>query len=462
MPRRVSFPEGFVWGSATSAYQIEGATSEDGRGESIWDRFAKAESSRIKDGANGDVACDHYHRWRDDIALMKRLGIPAYRFSVAWPRILPKGRAAHGGVNLRGLDFYSRLVDGLLEQGIAPYLTLFHWDLPQALQDEGGWANRATAEAFVEYADVVSRHLGDRVRSWITHNEPWCSGLLGHEKGIHAPGIRDPRLALAACHHLLLSHGWAVPVVRRNSAAAEVGITLNLSPMMPASRSPADKTACRHRDGWMNRWFLDPVFRGAYPADMVRDYEELGYWPSEEESLVRPDDLRQIAVPTDFLGVNYYNRFIVRSSVVSEEENAPVTLSPAPASEHTDMGWEIYPDGMFETLLRVHLEYRPTKMVITENGAAYSQGPDAQGHVPDTKRVTFFRDHLVAVHRAIEAGAPVAGFFAWSLLDNYEWEQGYTQRFGITWVDYATQARVPKESALWYRQVIQENAVSVP
>jgi beta-glucosidase len=461
MSTRVSFPKGFVWGCATSAYQIEGATDEDGRGESIWDRFAKTQPTRIKDGANGDVACDHYHLWREDLALMKSLGMAAYRFSVAWPRILPKGRAALAGVNVRGLDFYSRLVDGLLEQGITPYLTLYHWDLPQALQDEGGWANRATAEAFVEYADVVSRRLGDRVRHWITHNEPWCSGLLAHEKGVHAPGLREQSVALAVCHHLLLSHGWAVPVVRRNSSNAEVGITLNLSPVVPASPSPADAEACRHYDGWMNRWFLDPLFRGTYPADMVRDYVELGSLPKEGLSFVKASDLRDIAVPTDFIGINYYNRIVTRSALVLEENNAPRKIPPATPSERTDIGWEIYPDGMFETLMRVHLEYRPSKILITENGAAYSQGPDAGGRVADAKRVKFLRDHLTAAHRAIEAGAPIAGYFTWSLLDNYEWEHGYTQRFGITWVDYDTQARIPKDSALWYQRVIRENAVSV-
>jgi beta-glucosidase len=459
MSTRVSFPKGFVWGCATSAYQIEGATNEDGRGESIWDRFARTEPARIKDGSSGDVACDHYHRWREDIALMKELGMAAYRFSVAWPRILPEGRVAGGGINARGLDFYSRLVDGLLERGITPYLTLYHWDLPQALQDQGGWANRATAEAFVEYADVVSRHLGDRVKHWITHNEPWCSGLLSHQKGIHAPGLRDMSVALAACHHILLSHGWAVPVVRSHCRDAQVGITLNLSPVMPASPSPEDADACRYHDGWMNRWFLDPVFRAAYPADMVRDYTALGYLPEGGPAYVQPDDLRQIAVPTDFIGVNYYNRAVTRSDKIPESENLPRTIPPAPPSACTDVGWEVYPDGMFQVLVRVTIEYRPSRILITENGAAYSDGPDAAGRVSDGKRVRYFRDHLLAAQRAIEAGAPVTGYFAWSLLDNYEWEQGYTQRFGITWVDYPTQRRIPKQSATFYRKVIEENAL---
>jgi beta-glucosidase len=457
---RRTFPKGFLWGAATSAYQIEGAAHEDGRGESIWDRFAKT-SGLVKDGSNGDVACDHYHRWREDIDLMKGLGIAAYRFSIAWPRVFPTGK---GPLNERGLDFYSRLVDRLLERGMAPYVTLYHWDLPQALQDEGGWTNRATAERFVEYSDAVARRLGDRVKHWITHNEPWCAALVGHAKGHHAPGLRDWSAALVASHHLLLSHGLAVPVIRANSAGAEVGITLNLSPSMPASKSPEDVSAARHHDGFMNRWFLEPVFRAQYPDDMIRDYAELGYVPRDwETSIVRAGDLAHIAVPTDFLGVNYYNRHVARSEKIAEQDNQPRTIVVPPDAEHTDIGWEVYAKGIFEVLMRVHLEYRPAKILVTENGAAYSIGPvvgtDGKKHVPDTKRIAFLRDHLAWTQKAIELGANVEGYFLWSILDNYEWDWGYTQRFGITWVDYATQERIPKDSAHWYRRVIEENAV---
>ncbi|MCL2447983.1 MAG: GH1 family beta-glucosidase [Polyangiaceae bacterium] len=452
----VSFPKGFVWGAATSSYQVEGAVAEDGRGESIWDRFAKTRSN-IRDGSNGDVACDHYHRWREDIALMKSLGLSAYRFSVAWPRVLPAGR---GAVSDKGLDFYSRLVDGLLEAGIVPYATLFHWDLPQVFQDEGGgWVARATAEAFVDYVDVVTRRLGDRVKRWITHNEPWCASLLGHQRGIHAPGLRDWPAALAASHHLLLSHGWAVPVVRRNSPGAEVGITVNLSPYHPASPSPEDAAAARHSDGQMNRWFLDPVYRAQYPADMVADYVELGYLPAGGLTFVRPGDLRAIAAPTDFLGVNYYNRGISRSDRIPESENRPRTI-PGPAPEScTSIGWEVYPHGLFEVLLRVHLDYRPAKVFVTENGAAYDHAPDARKRVADAPRIEFLRQHLLAARRAVDAGVPLEGYFAWSLLDNYEWDHGYSQRFGLVWVDYATQERIVKDSGHWYRQVARENAV---
>ncbi|HEX3772364.1 MAG TPA: GH1 family beta-glucosidase [Polyangiaceae bacterium] len=454
MERRV-FPKEFVWGAATSAYQIEGATREDGRGESIWDRFA-ATPQKIEDGSNGDVACDHYHLWKDDVALMKRLGLHAYRFSVAWPRIIPRGR---GEVNYRGLDFYSRLVDELLANGIEPFVTLFHWDLPQPLQDEGGWAKRTTALDFAEYADVVSRALGDRVKHWITHNEPWCASMLGYQTGRHAPGLTDWGAAIDASHHLLLSHGLAVPVVRANSAGASVGITLNLGPSVPASPSAEDADAARHFDGHFNRWFLEPLYRGAYPQDIVRDYRERGFMERSRARLDDPKDLATIGVATDFLGVNYYNRSVLRSDRIPEAQNRPRTVHLAPREEWTDMGWEIYPNGLFEILVRLHAEYRVPRMFITENGASYADGPDAHGRVADERRLRFVRDHLAAAHHAIEVGVPLAGYFLWSLLDNYEWERGYTQRFGMTWVDYETQRRVPKDSALWYRRVIEENAI---
>jgi beta-glucosidase len=457
MDQRLVFPEGFVWGCATSSFQIEGAAHEDGRSESIWDRFSKAGGGvNIKDRSNGDVACDHYRLWREDLDLLKELGQRAYRFSVSWPRILPAGR---GAANDKGLDFYSRLVDGLLERGITPYVTLYHWDLPQVLEDAGGWRNRDTVSAFVELAEVVSRRLGDRARHWITHNEPWCSSMVSHQKGVHAPGLRDWPAALTSSHHLLLSHGLAVPVVRKNCPGAEVGITLNLSPSIPASKSAEDYDAARHHDGYMNRWFLDPVMRAEYPADMITDYGSRGYLPRDWSSVVKTGDTKAIAAATDFLGVNYYNRHVARSDRIPEGENAPRTVFQAPPSEWTEIGWEVHAPGMFDVLMRVHLEYRPAKILVTENGASYSDGPDARGHVADSRRVKFLRDHLFHLHRAIDAGAPVTGYFAWSLLDNYEWEQGYTQRFGITWVDYATQKRIPKESALFYRKVIVDNAL---
>lgn len=451
---KITFPKGFIWGVATSSYQIEGGWNEDGKGESIWDRFSHTPGN-IEDGTNGDVACNHYHRWREDISLMKSLGVEAYRFSVSWPRILPKGR---GEVNEAGLDFYSRLVDSLLEAGILPFLTLYHWDLPQALQDKGGWPARATAEAFAEYADVISRHLGDRVRYWITHNEPAVAGFEGHLTGRHAPGIQDPNAALRAVHHLLLSHGWAVPIIRGNSPNAEVGIALNLMPAAPASASAADFHACRHFDGYLNRWFLDPLYGRHYPADMVASYIAQGYLPGEGLTFIHDGDLDTIAAQTDFLGVNYYTRAIVR------DEKAAYNLTqitfPSPESERTEMGWEVYPDGLYEILNRLHLEYRPRKIYVTENGASYSDGPDADGRIRDDRRVDYLCYHLAAAHRAIQNGVPLAGYFVWSLMDNFEWSRGYTQRFGIVWIDYETQKRIPKDSARWYKETIAQNGFS--
>jgi beta-glucosidase len=452
----IQFPSGFVWGTATSAFQVEGATHVDGRSESIWDRFASTPGA-VRDGSNGDVACDHYHRYNADVGVMKQLGARAYRFSIAWPRVIPRGR---GAPNARGLDFYSRLVDRLLEEKITPYVTLYHWDLPQVLQDEGGWSERATAEAFSVYTDVVTRCLGDRVKHWITHNEPWCASHLGYRTGLHAPGLRDGSAAVRASHHLLLSHGWALPIVRANSPGAEVGITLNLTQAVPASNSEEDHEACRALDGSLNRWFLEPLYRGQYPADVVLDLVRAGELPPDRlRSLVREGDMRTIAQTTDFLGVNYYNRAVVRSQAIPEKKNRPRTVHLAPESEWTDMGWEVYPDGLFQVLVRLHLDYSPPALLVTENGASYGQGPDASGRIRDVLRQRYLHDHLLATRRAIDAGAPVRGYFAWSLMDNFEWDRGYTQRFGLVWVDYETQERTLKDSALWYRSVVTENAM---
>ncbi len=441
---KYTFPSDFVWGAATSAYQIEGATTEDGRGPSIWDTFC-ATPGAIKDGTTGEVACDHYHRYPEDIALMRSLGLRAYRFSIAWPRVIPGGT---GPVEPRGLDFYERLVDALLAAGITPWATLYHWDLPQPLEDLGGWPARRTAEAFVPYADAVTRRLGDRVKHWITHNEPWCASTLGYLTGEHAPGRRDPAAALAAAHHLLLSHGLAVPVVRANSPGAKVGITLNFTPATPASPSDLDADAARRFDGTFNRWFLDPVSGRGYPADVVADHAAEGLDALAE---VRPGDLDIIAVATDFLGVNYYTREIARGP---EAGNLPRVVEPPEPEARTDIGWEVHPESLRALLVRIATDYPPTPLFITENGAATFDGPGADGRVIDTRRVRYLEQHLVAVAAARAEGAPVDGYFAWSLLDNFEWAWGYAQRFGLVWVDYATQARVPKDSARWYRDVI--------
>lgn len=448
---QLSFPHDFIWGAATAAYQIEGAWNEDGKGESIWDRFAHT-PGKIEDGSTGDIACDHYHRWREDIQLMQNLGLTAYRFSIAWPRILPNGR---GPVNTAGLDFYSRLVDGLLEAGITPFVTLYHWELPQVIQDQGGWPARETAEAFVQYCDIVARHLGDRVKNWITHNEPWCISFLSHQIGEHAPGLQDWAAAIKASHHILLSHGWSVPVIRGNSPGSEVGITLNFSPAVPASHSRADFAAYRWLDGYFNRWFLDPLYGRHYPADMVADYTATGALPNGLD-FVEADDLDAIAVLTDFLGVNYYSRAVVRDEKAADNLPRTVFLE----DEFTEMGWEVYPEGLYSLLNRLHFEYQPRKLYVTENGASYSMGPDENGRVDDEPRTSYLRRHFAAAHRALNNGVPLAGYFVWSLMDNFEWSKGYTQRFGLIWVDYKTQQRLFKDSAHWYKEVIANNGLT--
>ena len=432
-----------MWGSATAAFQIEGSTTADGRGESIWDRFC-ATPGRVLNGDTGDPAVDHYHRWREDIALMRELGLRAYRLSVAWPRILPTGT---GTINQAGLDFYDRLVDGLLTAGIEPHVTLYHWDLPQTLQDAGGWPNRATAEAFANYSDIVSHRLGDRVKHWITHNEPWCASILSYWLGEHAPGMKNGP-ALEAGHHILLSHGLAVPRIRANSPNAEVGITLNFSPAYPETDSPEDVRAAHTHDGFFNRWFLDPLFRAEYPADMLALYEQIGTRPD-----VHPGDMATIAVPIDFLGVNYYNRAVIKHDPAS----ALGYGACRPAGEYTDMDWEVYPDALRALLVRLQHDYDPKHMLITENGAAYPDVLTAAAEVHDEGRVRYLRGHLAACRQAIDEGARLDGYFVWSLMDNFEWALGYTKRFGIVYVDYTSQRRILKDSARFYRGVIRDN-----
>jgi beta-glucosidase len=442
-PKRSDFPDDFRFGAATAAFQIEGATREDGRGESIWDRFC-ATPGTVAHGATGEVACDHYHRWQEDLALMSELGLQSYRFSVAWPRVQPTGR---GTPNRAGLDFYKRLVAGLRERGIEPVATLYHWDLPQALQDEGGWANRETTERFAEYAGIVAEELGDGIESWITHNEPWVVAFLGHAEGRKAPGVRDWPTALAVAHHLLLSHGLAVDVLReRLPAGTPVGITLNLTPARPASDAQADRDAARRMDGYMNRWFLDPVLRGRYPEDMLALYEQrFGALPA-----LRADDLPRIARPIDFLGVNYYFPQTVRAAASGVLEAEPIEPEPP----LTTMGWPVDPSGLHELLVRLRADYGEIPIEITENGSAWPDPSPTDGVIEDPPRLDYLEGHLAAVARAIADGVDVRRYFAWSLMDNFEWEHGYEPRFGIVGVDYETQRRIPKRSGLWYRDLI--------
>ncbi len=453
-----SFPDNFLWGTATASYQIEGAVSEDGRGQSIWDTFCHT-PGKVFHGDTGDIACDHYHLWRQDVELMARLGLTSYRFSVAWPRVQPDGT---GPFNQAGLDFYRRLVDDLVAHGIAPAATLYHWDLPQALQDTGGWTNRDTAGRFADYAQEVVRHLGDGVRLWTTLNEPWVSAHLGYGNGVHAPGVADLSAAYQAAHHLLLGHGLAARAVRSAMApGSSVGITLNLSPARPASGSAADVEAAARVDGYANRWFLDPVLRGEYPedlADLLR--------PLVGEDHVRPGDLATVQAPIDFLGVNYYF-----CQTVAAAQGAPgpgdrpypdflrAWSRLGPAVPVTGKGWPIEPEGLTQLLTRLDREYGHLPLYVTENGAAYPDYVTPDGAVNDPERTDYLDRHLKAAHDAIAAGADLRGYFCWSLVDNFEWADGYSQRFGLFWVDFKTRERIPKSSAHWYAGVVSRNGL---
>ena len=460
-----TFPDGFVWGCATASYQIEGAVAEDGRKPSIWDTFSHT-PGMTKDGDTGDVADDHYHRLAEDVAIMADLGLQAYRFSVAWPRIVPTGS---GAVNRAGLDFYSRLVDLLLENGIEPLATLYHWDLPQPLQDAGGWTSRATAERFGEYAAHVGRALGDRVPTFTTLNEPWCSAYLGYAVGVHAPGVQDNASALAAVHHLNLAHGLGVRALRAVlPPSAATSVTLNLANVRGVSEDDAD--AVRHVDGLSNRIFLDPMLRGSYPQDVVEDLHHI-----TDFAFIRDGDPELINAPIDVLGINYYTPALVAatSSGYAPAEGATRydwnEVSPYPGTDlayqipqegpYTAMGWRIEAPSLTELLLRVHRDYPDIPLMITENGAAFDDLVSADGAVHDRDRIAYLHDHIGAVLDAIEAGADVRGYFLWSLLDNFEWAFGYSKRFGIVRVDYETLQRTVKDSGHWYRDVIARHGV---
>ncbi len=443
-----SLPDGFVWGAATAAYQIEGAVDADGRGASIWDTFSHTEGRTYR-GDTGDVACRHYERLDEDLDLMADLGLAAYRFSIAWPRIQPDGR---GAVNADGVTFYQRLVDGLHQRGITPFATLYHWDLPQALQDDGGWTARATAYRFAEYASLVAERL-DGVAHWMTLNEPWVAAFMGHGSGRHAPGIADGRAALRASHHLLLGHGLAVAALRAQDAG-EIGVVLNLSPARAASDDPADQRVATLADGHHNRWFLDPLLRGEYPADMLDAFTDV-----TDFAYVHDDDLSAIRAPLDFLGINYYYPTIVRAGGTAPRSDltplAGVELVPVePGEQTTAMGWRVDATGLTEVLTRVARDYGDVPLYVTENGIAVHDYADPAGRVVDVERIAYLRDHLAAVADALAAGAPVRGYFCWSLLDNFEWAHGFSKRFGLVYVDYPTGRRIPKASAAWYRDVI--------
>jgi len=444
----MGFPPGFVWGAATSAFQIEGGRI-DGKGQSIWDTFS--DQGRLQDP--GDLACDHYHRWPEDVALMADLGLDAYRMSIAWTRILPDGT---GAINEKGLDFYQRLIDALLEAGITPWVTLHHWDLPQTLQDRGGWADRSTVDAFVTYAEVVATALGDRVSHWITQNEPWVAATLGYIEGLFAPGISDWHSGLMAGHHILLSHGRAIPAIRALSKDPQVGIALDCRPGRPTSLNPEDVEASIRSDGYRNRWFFDPVFGHGYPEDMVSRYHDMGRIDGLD--WIHSRDLEVISTPVDFLGLNYYTSVAIKAG---EEEGEPTGVAPGPNPPpgFTEMGWAVTPDALTDFLRRIHKEYWPGPIYITENGASYSDGPGEDGSIHDARRIEYIRDHLAAIETAIADGVPVDGYFYWSLLDNLEWVSGFSQRFGLIHVDHESQVRTSKDSFDWYRQVIARNGL---
>ena len=434
----------FTWGVATSAYQIEGGS--ESRGRSIWDRFAAVEGN-IADGTSGEIATDHFRRYREDVSLMKDLGVDAYRFSTAWPRVIPDGV---GRVSQDGLDFYDRLVDELLSAGIDPWVTLYHWDLPLPLEERGGWPNRSTAEAFADYTDAVTKRLGDRVKNWITINEPWVAAFLGYLEGIHAPGRKSWRDALAAAHHLLLAHGRAVPVIRSNVASARVGIALDCRPVEPASPSMADTMATRHFDGFRNRWFFDPIFGRGYPEDMVAAYRARGRIDRDGIGFEHALDQEEIATEIDFLGINYYTSLTVTPG--AEERDEPEhEPGPDPEPGFTEMGWRNTPWALSRFLERVQRRYAPNEIVITENGASYTDVPDTD----DWRRVEYLGTHIEALRHSAKKGVPVAGYFVWSLMDNFEWGLGYTQRFGLVSVDRETLERKPRQSFRWYRDQIR-------
>lgn len=442
------FPKDFMWGTATASYQIEGAYKEDGKGESIWDRFSH-NPGNVLNNDNGDIACDHYHRFEDDIKLMKDLGLKTYRLSLSWPRIFPNG---FGEPNKKGIEFYRSILTLLNEYDIKPCVTLYHWDLPQKLMDIGGWTNRKVVDYFTDYAKYVFEELGDLVPMWITHNEPWVVSFLGYWIGQHAPGYTDFSSALLTSYHLMLSHGRAVKAYRETGQGGKIGITLNLSPSYPATQNKEDIEAAIRQDGFANRWFLDPVLKGTYPQDMIDYYKTV-------DGVVVPDiteeDLRITSEPSDFLGINYYS-----SHVIFNNDSWPLNTGNKKTDyAKTDMGWDITPFALKELLIRLHKEYDGIDLYVTENGMAAQDYVNRDNEIEDYNRIDFLHRHFTEAYKAIEAGVNLKGYYVWSFMDNFEWAFGYSKRFGITYVDYKTQERIPKKSFYWYKNVIKNNGI---
>jgi len=436
---RITFPHGFLWGVASSSYQIEGAWNEDGKGESIWDRFSHIPGN-TKNGDTGDVACDHYHRYPEDVALMKELGIQAYRFSISWPRVLPKGK---GDINRAGLNFYRRLVAKLLESGIEPWVCLYHYDMPQALQNEGGWANPNIIQYFADYAELMARELGDRVKRWLILNEPRPIAWLGHLTGTHAPGIKNLELSLKVSHHLQLAQGKAIQALRNLNQNLQIGTIVDLNTVHPISDDEKNREAASKLDEFQNRWYIDPLFKGEYPPLAGK----IGLKPSQE-------DMSLIKQPLDFLGVNYYTRLLATYDPSNPVTQAKVVQKNTPTTER---GWEIYPNGLYEVLMRLRMDYGNPLLYVTENGVAFEDNVIKDGKVQDDDRIAFLRDHIAAAYRAIKDGVRLKGYFVWTIIDNFEWAEGYSKRFGLVYTNYQSLKRTPKKSFYWYKQVIANN-----
>lgn len=439
---KAAFPRDFTWGVAASAYQIEGAWNEDGKGESIWDRFSHT-PGKVKNGDTGDIACDHYHRYAEDVALMKQLGVKAYRFSISWPRVLPRGK---GAVNNAGLDFYKRLVDELLQAGIEPWICLHHWDLPQAMQNEGGWANPISVQYFADYAKLLAQELGGNIKRWTIFNEPRCIAWLGYLIGIHAPGKKDMQLAVKVSHHLMLALGKTIQMLKDCNHSFCVGTIVDLNAVHPIGDSQKDREAAHKHDQFWNRWFIDPLFKGEYP-------------PLAGETGLKPtkDDMSLIRQPLDFLGVNYYTR-----TIIAHDASVPVTRAKGVQKKTptTEMGWEIYPDGLYEVLMRFRTEYGNPLLYVTENGAAFEDNVTRSGEVQDDDRIAYLRDHIASAYQALRDGVNLKGYFTWTLMDNFEWAEGYSKRFGLVYIDRQTLKRTPKKSFRWYKNIIANNGIT--
>lgn len=444
----IQFPDTFLWGAATAAYQVEGAFNEDGRGRSIWDTFAH-HPGNIHNGDNGDVACDSYHRYEEDIALMKELGIQTYRFSISWPRILPDGT---GEVNEKGLDYYHRLVDKLLENGIEPFCTLYHWDLPQALQDLGGWKNRETIHAFVRYSEIMFKEFSSKIKYWITFNEPWCVSFKAHYEGDQAPGEQNLQSAIDVAHHIMIAHGKTVQRFRQLGLPGQIGYAPNVSWREPFSSKEEDVDACRRRVGWMVEWFMDPLFKGEYPDFMIEAFAAKG-----AHVHIKPGDMEAIKQPIDFLGINYYMGSVGR---YKQGEGLFDMEDIDEGYERTDFNWPIYSRGFYKVLVHITEQYGSIPLYITENGACYNDEP-AGGRVRDGKRIEYLQKHLIQLKRAMDSGVQVKGYITWSLMDNFEWAAGYSKRFGLIHVDYDTQVRTKKDSFYWYKKVIDNGWLEI-